>query len=458
MQHLSLKQRLQHKLSPQQLQLFKLLKNSTVEIDTTIKKALEENPMLEEIEKTAKNNIEEKIKGYRSWQYQQPKSFFDMPIIAQKISLQDKLLSQLGYLNLSEVEQIIGKEIIGNIDEEGYLRTDILTIQENIALSYYIETDKNCIQKILEKIQHFDPTGIGARNVQECLLLQLKKKQLPIEKIAYQIVLHCFDALSHKHYDRIKKRLNIQDKKTLLQAIHSIERLNPKPGIDRTITYSTTRLYPDFVLKKNQEKFEIFLSEKNYPKLGIKKYYTDLLTSYHNTKKKNKDIQHTITFLKTKYEHATDLIQGIKQRQHTLLTVMHAIVEKQRNFFLEEKEENLKPLRLQDIANIVKMDISTISRCISNKAIQTDLSTYMLKYFFTEKAKDAYGNEISNKKIKVALKNIITQENKQNPFSDEQIYVLLKKKGYLVARRTIAKYREKMNIPVSRLRKTLVVN
>ncbi len=456
MHQLVLKQKLQHKLSPQQLQLFQLLKNSTAEIDKTIQKCLEENPVLEEINNnTHPQHIATKIKNDYAWYDQPSQTSVEKPIAVAKETLHEQLLEQMSFLSLSETEIIIAKEIIGNIDEEGYLCTDLLTMKENIAFAHYIEIDLVTFENILQKIQNFEPVGVGGRDLRECLLLQLRNKSSLIAKTAYKILLHCFEPLTYKHYDKIKKKLHIQEDVLLEKAIRCIEKLNPKPGLSQNQEASAVRLYPDFLLKKNQDQLEVYLSEKNYPKLGIKKYYIDLLTTYHNTTKKNKNTKEALAFLKEQYTHAQNLIQSIQQRQHTLLAVMHAIVDKQRDFFQEEKVVHLKPLRLKDIAEVLQMDISTISRAIHNKSIQTEQCTYLLKFFFVEKSTDIHGNVISNKQVQAALQVMIDQEDKKKPLSDEKIYELLKAKGYLVARRTIAKYREKLKIPVARLRKVL---
>ena len=476
MQKLGLTQSLQQKLSPQQIQFIKLLQVPTAELETRIEEELEINPALEEgtdEEPSREDEYEERerdedlnIEDYLQDDYAGYKMQGDGPNpddddrempISGGASLLDQLHAQLGYLKLDERQAILAEQIIGSIDSEGYIRRELEAIVNDLAFSQNIETDVEELEEVLFKIQSFDPPGVGARTLQECLSLQLERKEHPTESeaIATAIVNTCFDEFTKKHYDKIKKKLELENDDQLKEAIKVITRLNPKPGSGTDGAIRTQFLIPDFLLHNNDGKLELTLNSKNAPELRISRSYSDMLDTYDKSKKKDKKLRETVSFVKQKLDSAKWFIDAIKQRQNTLLNTMNAIIELQYDFFLEGDESKLRPMILKDVAEKINMDISTVSRVANSKSIQTEFGIYPLKYFFSEGIATDTGEDVSSREVKHKLKTIIDGEDKKKPLSDEKLEKLLKAEGYNIARRTVAKYREQLQIPVARLRKEL---
>jgi RNA polymerase sigma-54 factor len=478
MQKLGLTQTLSQKLSPQQIQFIKLLQIPTVELDTRIEEELEINPALEEgKEEPAEDAAGEEdfedpynedldIGDYLQDDYSGYKMQGDgvnpdeedreMPI-ATSASLTEQMEIQLGYLGLEDHKHQIGLQLIGSIESDGYIRRDLEAIANDLAFSQNIETTTEELEAILKEIQNFDPPGIAARDLRECLLLQLKRKNEQTEevKIATRLIEESFDDFTKKHYDKIIKKLGLENDEQLKDAISVITKLNPKPGSSASGMVKTQYLMPDFILTNNNGKLELSLNSRNAPDLKISRSYSDMFDTYHKSDKKDKKLKETISFVKQKLDSAKWFIDAIKQRQQTLLNTMKAIIDFQYDFFLEGDEMKLKPMILKDIATTINMDISTVSRVANSKAVQTEFGIFPLKYFFSEGITTESGEDVSSREVKYTLKEFIENENKKKPLSDDKLEKLLKDKGYNIARRTVAKYREQLNIPVARLRKEL---
>jgi len=500
MQKLGLSQSLQQKLSPQQIQFIKLLQVPTAELETRIEEELEINPALEEgetelpeekneeadaqeqeFEETSGGEEELDINDYlRDDDYSGYKMQGDgdgdedereMPMV-MGTSLQELLLTQLGYLGLNEKESNIGKQLIGSIESDGYIRRELDAIVNDLAFSQGIDTTPEEVEGILKKIQSFDPAGIGARNLQECLLLQLERMKQGIEEDdsdkfsksyivdkAIQTVSECYEEFTKKHYDKIIKKLDIaeEDADDIKDIITLISGLNPKPGgTSNTTGVSKNQvIIPDFILTNNNGKLELALNSRNAPELRISRSYTEMFKAYDKGDKKDKKLKEAVTFVKQKLDAAKWFIDAIKQRQHTLLRTMKAIVDFQYEYFQEGDETKLRPMILKDIAGMINMDISTVSRVASSKAVQTDFGIFPLKYFFSEGIATDSGEEVSSREVKQIIKDLISAESKSKPLSDDKIEKILNEKGYNIARRTVAKYREQLNLPVARLRKQL---
>jgi RNA polymerase sigma-54 factor len=479
MQKLGLHQSLQQKLSPQQIQFIKLLQVPTAELDSRIEEELEINPALEEgkeesdaddeyeddfEEKTADDdlNIEDYLQDdYAGYKMQgdgpnPDDDDRDMPITVGA-TLHEQLVAQLGYLRLNEQDTILAKQLIGSIDNDGYIRRELEAIVNDLAFTQNIETDLEELEGILFRIQEFDPPGIGARNLQECLILQLERKEDPTQNDLYAlaIVKDCFDEFTKKHYDKILKKLGIPDEEVLKEVNRLITKLNPKPGSGTDGSVRTQFVIPDFMLVNNSGKLELSLNSKNAPELKISRSYADMLDTYDKAKSKDKKLKETVTFVKQKLDSAKWFIDAIKQRQQTLLNTMNSIIEFQYEFFLDGDETKLRPMILKDIAERISMDISTVSRVANSKAIQTEFGIYPLKYFFSEGIATDSGEDVSSREVKFKLNEFIENEDKKKPLSDEKLEKLLNDEGYNIARRTVAKYREQLNLPVARLRKEL---
>lgn len=379
----------------------------------------------------------------------------EMPLASAE-SLTESLMAQLGYLNLDERQFRIAEHLIGSIDEDGYIRREIQGIINDLAFYQNIETDEKEIEKILKQIQSFEPAGIAARSLQECLLLQLERKNKQDFGVlhAIKILSLYFEEFTKKHYEKIERKLDIEED-DLKDAIDVIIRLNPKPG--GSISPSTKHHYiiPDFILKTVNNKPEVVLNSRNAPDLRISRSYSDMIDAYEKSDKKDKKMKQTITFVKQKLDAAKWFIDAIKQRQQTLLRTMNAILMYQKEFFRDGDESKLRPMILKDIALEIGMDISTVSRVANSKAIQTDFGIFPLKFFFSESISTDSGEDVSSKEVKYILKEIIENEDKRHPYSDDKLESMLNEKGYNIARRTVAKYREQLNIPVARLRKEL---
>jgi len=481
MQKLGLSQTLTQKLSPQQIQFIKLLQVPTAELDTRIEEELEVNPALEEgkedsaEENTSEENsaddfdegaddevnVEDYLRDddYSGYKMQGDGENFDdkdMPI-PTTTSLNDQLMAQLGFLGLDERQYIIGEQLVGSIESDGYIRRELESIVNDMAFAQNVETDIDEIEEVLRKVQKFDPPGIAARNLQECLLIQLERKveHSDVIYIAIRIIHDCFDEFTKKHYTKIQKKLGISDPDLLKFAVDLITKLNPKPGSSSGGLVKTQYLFPDFLLTNDNGKLELTLNSKNAPELKISRSYTEMFNAYHKSDKKDRKLRETVSFVKQKLDAAKWFIDAIKQRQQTLLNTMNAIVRYQYDFFLEGDESKLKPMILKNIANEINMDISTVSRVANSKAIQTEFGIYPLKFFFSEGIATDSGEEVSSREVKYSLKSLIKEESKEKPLSDDKLEKLLKAKGYNIARRTVAKYREQLNIPVARLRKEL---
>ncbi|WP_017733329.1 RNA polymerase factor sigma-54 [Nafulsella turpanensis] len=481
MQKLSLSQTLSQKLSPQQIQFIKLLQVPTAELESRIEEELEINPALEEgreeEEKTDNNDDfeddynekddidvddylrDDEFGGYKmqgDGNYNEDEKNMPLPMTT---TLTEQLLDQLGYLRLDEREHTVAMQLIGSIESDGYIRRELDAIANDLAFSQNIRTDEEELERILRMIQEFDPPGIGARNLQECLLLQLYRKRDagqngPVE-VAITILEDHFEEFTKKHYKKIIKRLNMESEEELKEAIDTIVRLNPKPGGVGNSLARTQYLMPDFILTNDNGKLELSLNSRNAPDLRISRSYSEMLDSYDKSNKKDKKLKETVSFVKQKLDAAKWFIDAIKQRQLTLLHTMQAIIDYQYDYFLTGDESKLRPMILKDIADRIGMDISTVSRVANSKSVQTEFGIYPLKYFFSEGISTDQGEDVSSREVKNALKEMIDNESKRKPLSDEKLEKMLNERGYQIARRTVAKYREQMNIPVARLRKEL---
>jgi len=481
MQKLGLIQTLSQRLSPQQIQFIKLLQVPTMELETRIEEELESNPALEEGRDESEDQAEQpdefeeknetieddiNFEDYLHDDYSGYKMQGDgnnpdeeereIPI-ATSSTLNDQLFSQLSFLGLDERQEKIGEQLIGSIENDGYIRRELEAINNDLAFSMNIESDIDEIEEILRKIQSFDPPGIAARNLQECLLLQLERKtdHSPEIDLAIEIIEDCFTDFTKKHYDKIIKKLNIENEEELKATINLITKLNPKPGRSSGELVKTQYLIPDYLLTNNNGKLELTLNSKNAPELKISRSYSEMMQTYNKSKKKDKKLRETATFVKQKLDAAKWFIDAIRQRQQTLLNTMRSIVNFQYGFFLTGDESKLRPMILKDIANEINMDISTVSRVANSKSIQTEFGLYPLKYFFSEGIATESGDDVSSREVKHHLKNLIDIEDKKKPLSDDKLEKSLNQKGYNIARRTVAKYREQLNIPVARLRKEL---
>ncbi len=473
MQKLGLTQSLQQKLSPQQIQFIKLLQIPTAELESRIEEELEENPVLEEGKEEQEDTQEEyedddqgsdeldvddylqddDFAGYKmQGDGRGSEDDKDMPIPTNN-TLNEQLMDQLGFLRLDERQYAIGKQLIGSIESDGYIRRDLDSIINDLAFSQNIDTDIDEVEDILIKIQGFDPPGIAARNLQECLILQLERRADHDHNVdvivATKILEECFDEFSKKHYQKIMKKLDLDDEEYIKDAMEVIRKLNPKPGGTSSGIARTQYLIPDFILSNTNGKLDLSLNSRNAPELRISRSYSDMLDAYDKGDKKDKKLKETVSFVKQKLDAAKWFIDA------TLLNTMKAIVDFQYEYFLEGDESKLRPMILKDIAGIIDMDISTVSRVANSKSVQTDFGIFPLKYFFSEGIATDSGEDVSSREVKNELRYIVDNEDKTKPLSDDKLEKLLNDKGYNIARRTVAKYREQLNIPVARLRKEL---
>jgi RNA polymerase sigma-54 factor len=496
MQKLGLNQSLQQKLSPQQIQFIKLLQVPTAELEQRIEEELEGNPVLEEGEQEGEKEQEEEAEqepeqefgdqeesqeskdaktkdeevdikdylrdddysGYKMQGDGDDEDDREMPI-PMASSLHETLMTQLGFLGLNERQSTIGKQLVGSIEGDGYIRRDLEAIVNDLAFSQGMETSLEEVEEVLHKIQSFDPAGIAARNLQECLLIQLDRMDDGQDVdviVAKRILQECYEEFTKKHYAKILKKLDLDDEDYIKDAIELIVRLNPKPG-GETVSGMVKNQYviPDFILTNNNGKLELALNSRNAPELRISRSYSEMFKAYDKSDKKDKKLKEAVSFVKQKLDAAKWFIDAIKQRQHTLLRTMRAIVDFQFEYFLEGDETKLRPMILKDIAQMINMDISTVSRVASSKTVQTDFGVFPLKYFFSEGIATDSGEEVSSREVKQIIKDLLEAEDKSKPYSDDKLEELLNLKGYNIARRTVAKYREQMNIPVARLRKEL---
>jgi RNA polymerase sigma-54 factor len=475
-----LTQKLEQRLSPQQIQLMKLLQVPTMELDQRIKQEIEENPALEEgtdeqddefdnsdefdddndgeEEFDLSDYLDDDVADYKTQANNSSKDDEERVIpLSGEQSFQEKLTEQLHLLDLDDNEFTIADILIGNLDESGYLNRDLEAIVDDLAFAMNIETNEKEVEEILMLIQELDPAGVGARNLQECLLLQINRKQDGdiVRFTAKKILENHFEEFTKKHYDKIAKKLEIEDE-DLKEAIDEILKLNPKPGGSmRESAKNYQQIIPDFMLFENDGRLEISINGRNAPELKVSKEYESMLRSYSEGAKSSKADKEALTFVRQKLDGAKWFIDAIKQRQQTLLLTMDAIRHYQEAYFLTGDETKLKPMILKDIADMVGLDISTISRVANSKYVQTNFGIYPLKYFFSESLSTESGEEVSTREVKKILSDAIDGEDKRNPLTDEKLMELLNEKGYNIARRTVAKYREQLNLPVARMRKEL---
>ncbi|MFT4202938.1 MAG: RNA polymerase factor sigma-54 [Chitinophagaceae bacterium] len=489
----SLQQKQLQKLSPQQIQLMKLLQIPTANLEERIKEEMEENPALETNEDTYEDDFgneenyqddddyemdgseeqydnidiseyvhegDDEVGDYktRDDNYGQAEEKQSMPFKVED-SFHETLKDQLGLLSLTGDDYIIAEQIVGSMDDDGYLRREDSAIVDDLAFRQNIITTEEHVEKIIKRIQRFDPPGICARNLKECLLLQLERleKETGNGKVHLALVIleKYFDEFTKKHYEKIQRSLDITDEE-LKEAINVILHLNPKPGGNiGSINKAETYIVPDFFIYNNNGTLELTLNSRNAPALKVSEGYREMLKDYEKGSKSDRRQKDAVLFIKQKIDSAKWFIDMIKQRQHTLYATMTAIMNYQKDFFLSGDETMLRPMILKDIAEITGLDISTVSRVANSKFVQTEFGTYRLKFFFSESLSTDSGEEVSTREVKKILSDVIGEESKKKPLSDERLTSILQEKGYNIARRTVAKYREQLNIPVARLRKEL---
>jgi RNA polymerase sigma-54 factor len=480
-------QKLQQKLSPQQIQLMKLLQVPTIELEQRIKQEIEENPALEEgddlhdedlpteEQAIAENedvgsDTENERDDFDLSDYFQDDDTPDYKLsvknsgpdeeerelpLAGGTTFQDTMMAQLGLRDISERIRQLAEHLIGNLDEDGYLRRDLDAIVNDLAFTQGVMCTRDELDQALHELQQLDPAGVGARDLRECLLIQVRRIAHSLEQRVAEVILDKhFEAFSKKHYERILEKLEI-DEEVLKEAMELIVRLNPRPGNTvRETDKPVQEIIPDFSVMAIDGQLELSLNSRNAPELRVSRAYREMMQDYARNRK-DKDARDALQFIKQKLDSAKWFIDAIKQRQHTLLLTMEAIMEYQREFFLTGDETKLKPMILKDIAERVGLDISTVSRVASSKYVQTNYGTYLLKFFFSESLSTESGEEVSTREVKKILKDAIEAEDKRKPLTDDVLTALLKDKGYNIARRTVAKYREQLNLPVARLRKEL---
>jgi len=488
--------KLSQKMLPQQILLMKLLQLPTLALEERIKEELEENPALEEdgensateeelnsneddetiiedeFDESAEVNDEDgkiepndvEMEDYMddeeldSYKYEVVNKGQDDDsrefVVAEGMGFKETLEQQLGLKEINEQEYTIGVYLIGCIDEDGYIRRELELIVDDLAFNYNITTNIKEVEHVLSIIQTFDPPGIAARNLQECLLIQLQRKPEQTKEViqAIEIVKHHMDEFSKKHYEKITKRLNI-DNEDLKDIINEITHLNPKPGSNEAKDSNYSSVVPDFIISVNDGVPELSINGRNLPDLKISKDYIEMLKEY--TKSKDKSIKEASGFIKNKIESAEWFIEALQQRYATMSICMKCILEYQHEYFSTGDENKLKPMILKDIANRVGMDLSTISRMANSKYAQTPYGTFLLKSFFSESLSTDSGEEVSSREIKNTLKQLIETEDKKSPLTDDELCAKLNEKGYNIARRTVAKYREQLDIPVGRMRREI---
>ena len=467
-QGLELKQT--QKLSPLQMQTIKLLELPRQELEQRIKKELEENPVLDEEQPS--NEEEEQaprevslsdykeddyIPSYRmrSDLYNSKEERPQYNTFSVKESFTQSLQDQLGYRNLTDHQYAVASFIIGSLDDDGYLRRSLDTLVDDLSFRAGIMSDEEEVEQMLKVIQEFEPAGVGARNLQECLLLQMKgKKKSPEVDNAIKILKHHFNEFSNKHYQKIMNRMGISHDE-LKAAMSKILKLNPAPGgqIDDTYNDQAQQIIPDFTLEYRDGKLILSMPRYSIPELKVNRKYAELLMEAANSSEREK--KEAATFVKKKLDSAKWFVEAIKQRHNTLQSTMQAIVDYQEEYFVDGDETNLKPMVLKDIAERTGFDISTISRVVNSKYIETHFGIYSLKYFFSEGLENQEGEEVSTRELKKALLECVGTENKSKPLTDDELVDVMSQRGYKVARRTIAKYRDQLGIPKARLRKGL---
>jgi RNA polymerase sigma-54 factor len=473
--------KLSQKLSPQQIQLMKLIQLPTQAFEQRISQEMNENPALEggkekpekfdedinddyeeTYDESEEINIDEYLSDDETPSYKLTANNYSaddeekhMPYAAGQ-SFTQHLMQQLNTYRLKESEKEIAKFLVGSVDESGYLRREIADIVDDLAFTQNIYTTEEAVESVLEKVQELDPVGVGARDLQECLLLQLKRKeQTPQVTLAFNILRETFDHFSKKHYEKLLQKFSISEDQ-LRDAIHEVESLNPKPGgAISSSTRMVEHVVPDFAIKIMDGKLELTLNGRNAPELHVSREYSNMLKGYKESKDKSKSQKDAVLFIKQKLDAAKWFIDAIKQRQQTLFVTMNAIMHQQEAFFLTGDERKLKPMILKDIADIIHMDISTVSRVANSKYVDTPYGTKLIKEFFSESMKNDQGEDVSTKEIKKILEITIGEEDKRKPLTDDKLAQILKEKGYPIARRTVAKYREQLDVSVARLRKEI---
>lgn len=506
----SLQQRQLQRLSPQQIQLMKLLQIPTAQIEQRVKEELEENPALEmnadllegDMEKSVEEMPDDLLQGSLEEEEAIPVDEFEMsneelsdysfddeadvadyktkddyypeldndkviPIRAEQ-SLHELLMDQLSMLDLADHEYKIAEQIVGSLDDDGYLRRALQSIADDLAFKQSMWVEEKEIEALLLKVQQFDPPGIGARNLQECLLIQLKRKQseqgspseqeatsIEIRKLAITVIEKHFEEFTRKHYDKIQKSLHLEEAQ-MKEVLHQIISLNPKPGAETGhMSEADKYIIPDFTVLINNGHLELTLNSRNAPPLVISDDYKLMLKEYERSNKQDKSQKEAVFFIKQKIDSAKWFIEMIQQRQQTLLHTMKSILLHQEAFFMTGDTTKLRPMILKDIAEKTALDVSTVSRVANSKYVQTEFGTFLLKYFFSESLTTDSGEEVSTKEVKAILEELLESEDKHKPFSDDELTEQLQEKGYNIARRTVAKYREQLNVPVARLRKEL---
>ena len=482
-QHLQFK--LSQKLSPQQIQLMKLIQLPTQAFEQRLKQELEENPALESgkddssaldddfgdnYESGAESesinaediNIDEylsddEIPDYRtrSSNYSADDDEKNIPYAAG-ISFHQYLINQLNTVYLDDQEWAVAEFLVGSVDESGYIRRPVADIMDDLAFTQNIYVDEETIERVLKIVQDMDPPGVGARSLDECLIIQLKRKeQSPSVQLAIEILEKSFDQFSKKHYDKLLQRHSITEDQ-LKEAIAEIEKLNPKPGGSYSGSNKIIEhIVPDFTIRIVDGDLELTLNGRNAPELHVSREYQNMLAGYKSSKDHSKSQKDAVLFIKQKLDAAKWFIDAIKQRQQTLYITMNAIMEYQREYFLSGDERKLRPMILKDIADAIDMDVSTVSRVANSKYVDTPYGTKLIKEFFSESMKNVEGEDVSTREIKKILENVIGEEDKKKPLTDDKLAGILKEKGYPIARRTVAKYREQLGIPVARLRKQI---
>ncbi|WP_178986029.1 RNA polymerase factor sigma-54 [Winogradskyella helgolandensis] len=488
---MSLKQflsfKLSQKLSPQQIQLMKLIQLPTQAFEQRLKQELEENPALDtgkesdesednfdEFDNSEENyddnetieaddiNIDEylsddEIPEYRTQANNYSADDEDKSVpYAAGTSFTQHLINQLNTFRLSDQEEEIAYFLVGSVDESGYIRRSLSDITDDLAFTQNVYTTEEEVEKVLQIVHQLDPAGVGARNLQECLSIQLhRKEQHPDVEMATTIIDNAFEQFTKKHYKKLMQKFNI-DEEQLKDAIEEIERLNPKPGgsyagNNRIVEH----IVPDFAIKIVDGELELTLNGRNAPELHVSREYNNMLKGYKETKEKSKSQKDAVMFIKQKLDAAKWFIEAVRQRQQTLFVTMSSIMHYQKEYFLSGDERNLRPMILKDIADEIEMDVSTISRVANSKYVDTPYGTKLIKEFFSESMTNDQGEEVSTREIKKILETVIEEESKKKPLTDEALSKILKEKGYPIARRTVAKYREQLDIPVARLRKEL---
>ncbi|WP_047246403.1 RNA polymerase factor sigma-54 [Maribacter thermophilus] len=482
-QHLQFK--LSQKLSPQQIQLMKLIQLPTQAFEQRLKQELEENPALESGKEDLDNandefddlyenesdsetiaaediNIDDylsddEVPDYRTQanNYSSDDDEKSVPYAAGT-TFNQYLLNQLNTVYLNDDEWAIAEFLVGSVDESGYIRRPITDILDDLAFTQNVYTDEETIKKVLSIVQSLDPPGVAARSLEECLIIQLERKELtPSVELAISILKKSFDQFTKKHYKKLIQKHNVTEEE-LKEAISEIEKLNPKPGgsysgNNRIIEH----VVPDFSIRIVEGELELSLNGRNAPELHVSKEYSNMLKGYKESKDKSKSQKDTVLFIKQKLDAAKWFIDAIRQRQQTLYITMNAIMQYQKEYFLTGDERNLRPMILKDIADQINMDVSTVSRVANSKYVDTPYGTKLIKDYFSESMKNEQGEDVSTKEIKKILETVITEEEKRKPLTDDKLAAILKEKGYPIARRTVAKYREQLGIPVARLRKQI---